>query len=115
MKINTIILSAFFLAASVSCATAATFTSSGTTTSLTNTTSVLSTFKTSTNVTLTVNVDSTGTNYAAASYHLNGNREFGTASGSTLLYYKDKTPGSAPSGSFTAENSGEFTTGWSSL
>ena len=113
MKIKTVLLSAAFLAASIASASAAEFNINGTSTTLTHATSILSTFKTSTNVTLMTNASATA--YAATSSHLNGNRQFGTASGSTLLYYKDKTSGATLNSAPTKSDSSEFGAGWSSL
>ena len=94
-----------------------TFNADGTGTGQTdaNATDVLKNFRCSNNVKIVVN--SAAQSYAAVSGHLNGDREFGTASGDSKIYWKDKAKGTAvsdtdPSGNTAGSVNG---TGWSSL
>jgi len=68
-------------------------------------------FKTSKNV--EIHVLGAAQTYAARSGHLNGNREFGSASNDPKLYWTAKTTGTQVSDP-TASDSGEFS-GWSAL
>ena len=75
-------------------------------------TGVLADFKTSKNV--GIFVTSAVQTYAARAGHLNGNREFGSASGDTKIYYKTKSTGSSATAP-GASDSSEFSSGWSKL
>ena len=77
----------------------------------------IATYGLSSNVYLEYIPDTSHTNYVIGSSHWSGNREFGSANSTTLIYYQSKltgvTEGSAglPSASSTAT----FGSGWTAL
>jgi hypothetical protein len=77
----------------------------------------VATYGLSSNVWLRYWVDDSHTNYTIASGHWSGNREFGSANATTLIYYQTKVTGVAsggvalPSPSSTAT----FGSGWTAL
>lgn len=78
----------------------------------------VATYGLSSNVYLEYSTDTSHTNYVIGSSHWSGNREFGSANSTTLIYYQSKltgvvsgTGGQLPSPSSTAA----FGTGWTAL
>lgn len=65
---------------------------------------------------VTIQVTSGAQSYAAEAGHASGNKTYGVASGSSLVFYKDQPTGSAvPTTAPTNSDSREFTSGWSAL
>jgi len=66
------------------------------------------------NVSFGYNVDSVFQSYAIQSYHISGNKAYGTASDTTLIYWQeDETNDDV--GAPSAENSSMCNTGWTSM
>jgi hypothetical protein len=70
------------------------------------------TFTPSTNV--TVGINSVAQSYAANSKHLNGDREFGTASDSTAIFWQSSEKGTSLSAAPSNSDASAFS-GWNSL
>jgi hypothetical protein len=70
------------------------------------------TFTPSTNV--TVGINSVAQSYAANSKHLNGDREFGTASDSTAIFWQSSEKGTSLSAEPSSSDASAFS-GWNSL
>jgi len=98
----------FALSVPIASFAAATFTS-GDNSSIA--TGVLADYKTSKNV--EIHVLSDAQSYAATAAHLNGDREFGSASSDSVIYYQSKAKNTNASDP-TASDSGAFS-GWSQL
>ena len=71
--------------------------------------------KLSSNVYLKCNFDPT--TFAAATHHLNGSKQFGSSSGDTRIFVKDRAPGTATAApdDLSASDSTAFDNTWASL
>ena len=97
----------FALSAPIAAFASATFDENGNSSA----TGVLADYKTSKNV--QVHVTSSAQSYAARAAHLNGDREFGSASSDSVIYYQSKAKNSNAADP-SASDSSEFS-GWSQL
>lgn len=104
MKRFVALLSLVLFLGSVSTGLAAmTFTSDA---AATNASGVMANFRTSSNVTLIAL--SAAPSYAAFSAHLNGDRQYGSSSGDSQLFFTPKVAGTALATGPTASDSSEF-------
>ncbi|MDD2899685.1 MAG: hypothetical protein PHI31_13350 [Desulfuromonadaceae bacterium] len=62
-------------------------------------------------------VAATATDFAAATTHVNGTKEYGSSNGDTKIYSKDKSDPKAtkPGTDISAGDSSVFTSGWTSM
>jgi hypothetical protein len=110
MKKTGIVLALFMVLVSAASVFASeTFTDEGNA----NVTGVMADYKASNNVTILCT--SAASSYAAFSGHLNGERQYGSSSGDSGLYWSDKTEGTAITTAPTASDSSEFDSGWTAL
>ena len=66
------------------------------------------------NVSFGYNVDAAFQAYAIQSYHTSGNKQYGTASDTTLIYWMENET-NADVGLPSADNSSMFNTGWTAM
>jgi hypothetical protein len=74
---------------------------------------LLDQFRTSKNVLLLAS--SSKTTYAAISGHSQGDKQYGSASGDSKIYFQSKKEGVDPTGPGAASDSAAFETGWTAL
>lgn len=110
MKKTSIILAVFMVLISAASVFASeTFTDEGNA----SVSGVMADYKTSNNVTILCT--SGASSYAAFSGHLNGDRQYGSSSGDSGLFWSAKTEGTAITTAPTASDSSEFESGWTAL